>query len=600
MSIVRLTKLTLFGPSNRKQTAIDRLQRLGCLHLIPLRSAPSRPLPSESGEARRALRFLETCPVQPRQAVVSEAHDPQQIVNEVLEILTLREDLEAEQDEVREAMGRLQPWGDFVAPNPADADGLRLWFYEFRKRDLDQLSGVDVPWRIVSSDERHEYVVAVARERPRQITAAPVDLGDRSLSQLRRRGRQIAHELEELHWRRVRLTRWRAALEADVNRADDDTARAVASEGSLDDQRVFALQAWAPEAAVDPVLRVAKECGVAVTREPPSPLDEPPTLLKNPEVVAGAEKCVTFYITPDYRAWDPTPIVYFSFSLFIAMIIADAGYGLVLAVIVGLLWRKLAASERGRPFRNLLAGIVVATFVYGVIQGSYFGAAPPRGSPLDHLRVTVDGRPLMEHQNLMMLVAAAVGVAHLALANVIAAWNRRWSVWCLGSLGWAAIMVGGFLLGCRRVFDAGPPDGVAHALLVVGGAAVLLFSSEQPLFSGGPRAHLWRLIDGVAQVRNLPKAFGDVLSYLRLFALGLASAQLAATFNRLASESASASGMGFLLALLILGFGHTINLTLALMGGVVHGLRLNCIEFFNWSLREEGRPFRPFRRKAVA
>ena len=89
-----------------------------------------------------------------------------------------------------------------------------------------------------------------------------------------------------------------------------------------------------------------------------------------------------------------------------------------------------------------------------------------------------------------------------------------------------------------------------------------------------------------------------MLSYLRLFALGLASAQLATTFNSLAVETVKIPGLGILLAILIVLVGHGINLLLGIMGGVVHGLRLNCIEFFNWSLKDEGYPFRAFCKKA--
>ncbi len=100
------------------------------------------------------------------------------------------------------------------------------------------------------------------------------------------------------------------------------------------------------------------------------------------------------------------------------------------------------------------------------------------------------------------------------------------------------------------------------------------------------------------QFANVSKAFGDVLSYLRLFALGLASAQLAITFNGLAADASQRGGIGLLVAMLILIVGHTINFLLGILGGVVHGLRLNCIEFFNWRLTEEGYAFQPFRRKS--
>ena len=100
--------------------------------------------------------------------------------------------------------------------------------------------------------------------------------------------------------------------------------------------------------------------------------------------------------------------------------------------------------------------------------------------------------------------------------------------------------------------------------------------------------------------RLVTNAFGDVLSYLRLFALGLASGSLAAAFNDLAAKShAAVQGAGIALALLVLLVGHGLNFLLALMSGVVHGLRLNYIEFFNWGLEDEGKPFRAFRRKEI-
>jgi V/A-type H+-transporting ATPase subunit I len=92
-----------------------------------------------------------------------------------------------------------------------------------------------------------------------------------------------------------------------------------------------------------------------------------------------------------------------------------------------------------------------------------------------------------------------------------------------------------------------------------------------------------------------------VLSYLRLFALGLASASLALTFNDLARQVADeVPGLGLLFAILILLVGHVLNLLLSVMSGVVHGLRLNFIEFYNWALLGEGYPFRPFKKKEAS
>jgi len=166
-------------------------------------------------------------------------------------------------------------------------------------------------------------------------------------------------------------------------------------------------------------------------------------------------------------------------------------------------------------------------------------------------------------------------------------------------LGSAPILDGlASILGLTNEQFFGLLETIGATALATGGLAVLLFSSDRPLRSLKIGDWLWRLLDGVMELTGLSKAFGDVLSYLRLFALGLASAQLAGTFNGMASSAADLPGPGFLLAVLIVVLGHGVNLMLGIMSGVVHGLRLNCIEFFSWSLKEEGYPFKAFCKKA--
>ena len=109
---------------------------------------------------------------------------------------------------------------------------------------------------------------------------------------------------------------------------------------------------------------------------------------------------------------------------------------------------------------------------------------------------------------------------------------------------------------------------------------------------------VWRLLEGLKASTGITTAVGDVLSYLRLFALGLSSASLAITFNGLANETIDAvPGVGLLLGLGILLLGHVLNIVLAVISGVVHGLRLNLIEFYKWGISDEGSPFNAFRKR---
>jgi len=371
--------------------------------------------------------------------------------------------------------------------------------------------------------------------------------------------------------------------------ADDRAVLEHAGKQTLEDSGVFAVQGWAPRAALAQIEQFANEHGLALSVEEPGPEDNPPTLLANPEPLAGGEGAVTLYMTPGYRTWDPSIVVFFSFAVFFAMILSDAGYAAMLGVLLVPLWRPLGPTRSGTRLRNLILAMVLASLGYGAMVGSYFGLSPVEGSFLAPLQV-LDAN---DHTQMMRLTVI-IGALHLMLANVVTAWRYRRSPRFLAPLGWVAMILGGLIAGIKM--NARDPLGIA---LVVGGAgAVLLFSSERPLSIHRIGDLIMRLLEGLKELTNISKAFGDVLSYLRLFALGLASARLAVTFNELAGATSKLRGIGLLLAILILGVGHALNFVLAVMGGVVHGLRLNCIEFFGWSLPEEGYPFQAFCKKA--
>ena len=128
--------------------------------------------------------------------------------------------------------------------------------------------------------------------------------------------------------------------------------------------------------------------------------------------------------------------------------------------------------------------------------------------------------------------------------------------------------------------------------MIAGAVAVMFFTP-----AAGP--FYKRIIAGLLSLTKITSAFGDALSYLRLFALGLASASLAMAFNDLAEQVRTASGpsFGLLFGMIVFFIGHTLNFVLGIVSGFIHGLRLNFIEFFNWSIPEEGRPFKAFSRK---
>jgi V/A-type H+-transporting ATPase subunit I len=275
------------------------------------------------------------------------------------------------------------------------------------------------------------------------------------------------------------------------------------------------------------------------------------------------------------------------------MIVADAGYALALAALLAAAWRALGrdpALQRLRALAVLMAGFSIA---YGVAVGSYFGAASDSGSVLARLQV-LDLRDYAA----MIEFSVLVGAAHLLLATGLAAWRNRRRHQGLGHLGWSLAILGGVGAWQADLRGWPPPLPVAAYSLLGGGLLlVLLFRGARAVASRrdlGPR-----FAQGLVALAGATKAFGDVLSYLRLFALGLASASLAATFNALAAQAGSAAGgIGPWLAALLLLFGHALNFALTLLGATIHGLRLNLIEFYGWAVEQEGHPFEAFRRRS--
>lgn len=603
MAIVPMLKATVLGLLPEKQEVIEKLQELGFMHVVSLRDQPAAraELPEVAVEAHEALKYLKSCPIQRPAAKRSADFDLQKLAREVMQLERRQRELSDERDHLAKSVQSVRPWGEFRVPAPERLAGLRLWFYLVPREEAERLSSVEDPWHVVGQSEGKDHVVVVSAEEPRGVPGQLVELDPRPLSELEERIGKVDLELEEIQLARARATRFIPRIEQRLDEADDQASLRHAMQQTLDEQAVFAVQGWVPSAKVDELRSFAKKRGLGLQVEEPAETDSPPTLLENPELLSGGESTVTFYMTPGYRSWDPSLLVMFAFATFFAMIFADAGYSLVLALLLGSVWRRMSRTRSGVRLRNLFVLIVLFSLLYGVSIGSYFGVPAARvpgvGGALDALRV----RWLDTNNNdQMMLISILIGVFHLVLANLVVAWRTRRSLAGLVNLAWANNFVGGLLMGLSSYEVIGARHFQLGMWMLIGGAAtVLFFSSSRPLPPRSLGDALLRFVDGLLALTKASAAFADVLSYLRLFALGLASAQLAGTFNQLASDAgASLGSIGILATALVFLLGHTLNFALGIMSGVVHGLRLNCIEFFNWSGLEEGHPFRAFSKKA--
>ncbi|WP_108659897.1 V-type ATP synthase subunit I [Acuticoccus kandeliae] len=583
-----MNRVTVCGLSRAKGEVLAALQDLGCLHLVPLREAGPLDAPDAATRRRAAAawRHLDSAPRWQRPWPVGRDIDLDCVIEATL---ANKERLRKGRDR-RDALTRriadLKPFGDFELPPEAALRGRKLWFYVLPIKQRRALEKLELPWAIVGRGPTELRLAVISPDEPAPdlLPTPRIHTGSRALSALHRELETTEIEIEQAEAELAELTRNRLALGLRLAEAEDEDARRLAAQGTYDEPRFFALQGWAPTDAVDDIAALAHQRGLAVHVAAPGPDDDPPTLLKNPGHFQDIGALTRFYQTPAYRSWDPSLIVFVSFAIFFSMILADAGYAAVLAGLVWFFRGRIGRGASGRRLRLMLLAVLGTAFAYGVAAGSYFGMALPEGSLLSRIAF-ID----LSDFEVMMRASVMIGVLHICIANAEVAWRRWGTPDAMGRVGWIVVAVGGL------VVWLGPTT--VGVLAIVAGLAVVFVSNALVRPITKPTDWLFRLADGGLSLTRLSKLFGDVLSYMRLFALGLASASLAATFNGLARDLAGVTGVGVLLAILVLIFGHAANLALGILSGVVHGLRLNFIEFFGWGLSDEGYPFKAFARK---
>jgi V/A-type H+-transporting ATPase subunit I len=398
-------------------------------------------------------------------------------------------------------------------------------------------------------------------------------------ARLRQEIEQVRTALADTRARLAALARDRTALQRWLRRSEEalrvEEVRAVMPTVGA----VVLLRGFVPEGEVGRVRDLAAEHGwgvwVSEVRDP----DEAPTLIRTPRWVRPIEPLFRFLgVVPAYGHVDISlPFLVF-FSLFFAMIVGDAGYGALFLVLT-----ELGARRARRPPARVIALLrllALATLVWGLLAGNVFGI-----EALPSLLAWARLEWLAVDRNVIGLTFA-IGAVHLTLAHL---WNAvRWlnSVRALAELGWIATTWTMYLLARQQVLGD-PVPAIAWPAFGVGLVLIVLFTTPWRRLR---RDWFHHAVLPLTLVNN----FVDVVSYVRLFAVGAATYAVAGAFNALAADLGLAGPVGGVATALVLFFGHALNVLLAAMGVLVHGVRLNTLEFAgHLHLSWTGHPYRP-------
>ena len=587
MSIVALVRVTFCGVLEHKQALLRDLQSLGVAHLLGAdgedqwRSTGS----AATSSSYEALHYLLGAANRWHQVHETEGFDPRLVEERALAIRRKTRDLEDEQLRIERRIRDLEPWGDFALLDAATIEH-RFWFYVVPHTLLTRIPA-DLVWQAVHRDDQACYVVVIAREEPEGMPVARIHTGSRRLSDLRRRLERLQLEIDELQAERDREARWCDLFAASLDHLEDEAEFTRACALTADDAPLYVLHAWVPEASLPDVQELALRRAAAVLARRPGPDDDPPTRLANEGLDAAGQDLLSFFMVPQYSAWDPSRSMFWFFCAFFALMVSDAGYAALLAVALGAAWRRLGRSAGGTRLRGLALVAVLLALAWGVAVGSYFGQSVASQSALGRL-VIFDSSDM----DAWLRLAVLAGVVQVAFANVALAASATSRRARMVPLGWLLVVAGGCIAWLGYGSTALPLATPAGSALAGTGLVVVA------AFASVRQGVLQRTLDGLLAIVRVVTLFSDVMSYMRLFALALAGAALAQAFNDLAaSVDLPVAGLGAIAALLILVVGHALNLGLSVASAVVHGLRLNLIEYLHWSLEGEGHPFRPFLRK---
>ena len=387
-------------------------------------------------------------------------------------------------------------------------------------------------------------------------------------------------------------------------RQDIDWQRVQLSTDKLAEGALCLVEGFCPidkEPELNAMLNAAQ---VYFEETDPQVEDATPIKLRNNKFTKLFEPLTGMYGWPNYNEFDPTPILAPFYLLFFGFCMGDGGYGIAL-IIFGLLtkYRKVNISMF-EGLGDIITVLGVGTFVIGMLLGTFFGINLYEASwyPETLKQFIIQGE--VAGYNIQMLLALAIGVFHICLAMVVKAlcytrqtgFKNNLSLW-----GWALLIIGTIVtVGLSMYLEL--PENVTKITLitiaVISALGIYIFNTpgRNPLINIG--AGLW---DTYNMATGL---IGDTLSYIRLFALGLAGGMLGSAFNNLGMMifgDGEGSVIGIVLkgigAAVILLIGHVLNLLLSGLGAFVHPLRLTFVEYFkNAGYEGKGQIYQPFKK----
>ena len=508
------------------------------------------------------------------------------------------EQLKAQQQSLQKEIEQMKVWGDFDPDmlKKLELAGRQLKFYSCREREFKP------EWT-----EKFD-VIEIARTGAiiYFVTVTPVGFGEEPdaekmrISEMSLGGLQTA--LLENQNQAKEIDRQFDALAAEHINNLKEAQRKILENIDLNkvqlhiekkaDEKLILLEGWAPEIKEAELKKALENQDVYYEGVSPAKDDATaPILLKNNRFARLFETIGELYDFPNYHELDLTPFFAPFYMLFFGLCLGDAGYGLL--ILTGALIARTRVKPSMKPILTLAAILGGATVVCGIIGGTLFGI------PLLDMKWQwlTSFKKFMLNSDQMFTLALILGGVQIIFGMIVKAFGliRRYGfAYSLETWGWLILILGGgslYLIFGKTMFSHDTARYLCYAVIGVAGVLIFILNTpgRNPLFNVG--SGLWNTYNMVTGV------LGDLLSYIRLFALGICGGVMGFVFNDLAMKmSGDIPVVSHLVMLIILLLGHALNIFMSGLGAFVHPMRLTFVEFYkNAGFEGGGKKYKPLK-----
>lgn len=587
---------------------LDELRELGIAHIIENESEISDEIREQFQKitaVNKTIRYLALREVERTlEAEENPGNNGEEVFNEVNQLQSKIESHRQQIAQLRKIQGELDAWGDFdvnkineLAQNKNII--IRLFVCQDRKFNRDWLEKHDV--FIINKKSGYTYFALVEfNEKELELDAEEVSIPEKNPSELSEKINHLFDELKNIENKLDELAKSEiSSLEFYKKQLIEkiEYDKAVFSTQSELNDNLKIIEIWCPDEKLEDLEKYLDISDVYYIKSLPDKEDKAPVLLKNKKFHKDFEVLGEMYSLPKYGELDLTPFFAPFYALFFGFCLGDIGYGILLAVLAIILKPKV--KKEMKSVMNLVTYLGTATVFFGIISGTFFGINLYQSNlPVySSFQEYFDAKDT-DINNILFYLSLLIGGVQIIFGLILKAVNETIQLgWksAVGTMGWVTL-----LLGSALIYIIGTYTNISEQIISIAHNTILITAGLMILFLNNLNRKIYVNFGlGLWNSYNMITGIlGDLLSYIRLFALGIASAILGFVFNSLAlSMSGDIPVISIIIMIIILAIGHAINLFMSGLGAFVHPMRLTFVEFYkNAGFIGGGKKYKPFRK----